>query len=145
MFSNKRGFARETCQNGGGTGAPLSAIALIAILAVASAVAQTAAQRDIPALRAMAETQGQRDAVPPVHHALSPANAPGQVTKPTQEAVKAEGRRDPRANSLIPGSLPQDLSPWGMFYNAVPTVKIVMAGLAVASVVHVDGDARKND
>jgi hypothetical protein len=38
-----------------------------------------------------------------------------------------------RTNSLRPATLPQDLSLWGMFLNAVLTVKIVMVGLAIAS------------
>jgi biopolymer transport protein ExbB len=33
------------------------------------------------------------------------------------------------------GTLPRDLSPWGMYLNADPIVKAVMIGLAVASVV----------
>ncbi len=34
---------------------------------------------------------------------------------------------------LLPSSLPRDLSPWGMFLNAVVPVKLVMVGLAFAS------------
>jgi biopolymer transport protein ExbB len=34
---------------------------------------------------------------------------------------------------LLPSALPRDLSPWGMFLSAVPIVKIVMMGLAFAS------------
>ena len=33
------------------------------------------------------------------------------------------------------GTLPRDLSPWGMYLNADPVVKAVLIGLAFASIV----------
>jgi tonB-system energizer ExbB len=36
---------------------------------------------------------------------------------------------------MLPSALPRDLSPWGMFQNAVPLVKAVMIALAIASLV----------
>jgi biopolymer transport protein ExbB len=45
-----------------------------------------------------------------------------------------EAKHVPRTNSLLSAILPRDLSLWGMFLNAVLPVKIVMVGLALASV-----------
>jgi biopolymer transport protein ExbB len=39
----------------------------------------------------------------------------------------------PPADASLPSTLPRDLSPWGMFLSAVLPVKIVMVGLAFAS------------
>src|SRR5207253_11472482 len=45
-----------------------------------------------------------------------------------------ESNPPPRiTDALLPSALPRDLSPWGMFLSAVPLVKIVMVGLAFAS------------
>jgi biopolymer transport protein ExbB len=41
----------------------------------------------------------------------------------------------PGETSISTADLPQDLSPWGMFVHAVFIVKLVMIGLAVASLV----------
>ena len=44
-----------------------------------------------------------------------------------------EAKHVPQTNGLLFATLPQDLSPWGMFLNTVLPVKIVMVGLALAS------------
>jgi biopolymer transport protein ExbB len=44
--------------------------------------------------------------------------------------------------SVTVAELPQDLSPWGMFLHADQIVKVVMIGLAVASLVTCDSPAR---
>jgi biopolymer transport protein ExbB len=60
-------------------------------------------------------------------------------TPPAQNATPAEPpmvapKSPPRVtDALLPSALPRDLSPWGMFLSAVPIVKIVMVGLAFAS------------
>jgi biopolymer transport protein ExbB len=62
-----------------------------------------------------------------------------QTASPAQNAAPAaptmaEPKSSPRiTDALLPSALPRDLSPWGMFLGAVPLVKIVMVGLAFAS------------
>src|ERR1700674_3499979 len=48
---------------------------------------------------------------------------------------RASGERPQRTRIFLPlpSPLPRDLSPWEMFLSAVPIVKIVMVGLAFAS------------
>jgi biopolymer transport protein ExbB len=62
-------------------------------------------------------------AAPPVATAASPNAAP-----PSTEAQSGQ-------LSIGRAQLPQDLSPWGMFLNADVVVKLVMIGLAFASLV----------
>jgi biopolymer transport protein ExbB len=79
------------------------ALALSAILCAAPLLAQTA---------------------PPVAApAAAPAAPPAEESNPSPRITDA----------LLPSALPRDLSPWGMFLSAVPIVKIVMVGLAFAS------------
>ncbi|MGO9006074.1 MAG: tonB-system energizer ExbB [Beijerinckiaceae bacterium] len=62
-----------------------------------------------------------------------------QVPSPSQipeSPVKTEPKPDLPAAAAVPSRyLPHDLSPWGMFLAADVIVKIVMVGLALASVV----------
>ena len=92
------------------TGGILAALALGAILCAAPVMAQTA---------------------PPVQDA-APAAKPAAPVEPTMEEPKSPPRI---TDALLPSALPRDLSPWGMFLSAVPIVKIVMVGLAFASLV----------
>src|SRR5580704_13056236 len=86
----------------------LAALTLGAIVCAASVLAQTAS----PA----------QDA--------APAAGPAARVEPTM----VEPKPPPRITDvLLPSALPRDLSPWGMFLSAVPIVKIVMVGLAFAS------------
>jgi biopolymer transport protein ExbB len=89
----------------------LAALALGAILCAAPVLAQTAS----PA----------QDAVPAAARGApaAPAAPPMEEPKPPPHITDA----------LLPSALPRDLSPWGMFFSAVPIVKIVMVGLAFAS------------
>jgi biopolymer transport protein ExbB len=64
----------------------------------------------------------------PQPSAESSGQAP-QVSAPADPTLQAP------AGKFLPSALPQDLSPWGMFSNAVMTVKVVMVGLALASLV----------
>jgi hypothetical protein len=57
-------------------------------------------------------------------------NKPALATIPAGDSSESTG---PTARRI--GSLPSDLSPWSMFLNADMVVKIVMIGLAFASVV----------
>jgi biopolymer transport protein ExbB len=73
----------------------------------------------------------QPNSVPPVR-APSATNSPDPIAKPASEPAIGEAKHVPQTNSLPLATLPRDLSPWGMFRNAVLTVKIVMVGLAIA-------------
>jgi biopolymer transport protein ExbB len=131
MISNKSNLAHER-RRPGVIGRILSAMALSAILSAAPAMAQTPA----PVQHIAPTKQGKAMPVqplplPPVQ-AFSATSSPDLIAKPASEPAIGEANRVPQ--SLATGSLPRDLSPWGMFRNAVLTVKIVMVGLAIASV-----------
>ena len=74
---------------------------------------------------------------PPVNTAApgadsGPANAPAPSTNaPSVNAAPSP----PGETSISTAELPQDLSPWGMFVHADIIVKLVMIGLAIASLV----------
>ncbi len=101
----------------------LAALVLGAILCAGPVLAQTASPAPDTA-PAPPPAAGAAGSTPPV---ASPETAPA--------APPAEGsNRPPRiTDALLPSDLPRDLSPWGMFLSAVPIVKIVMVGLAFAS------------
>jgi biopolymer transport protein ExbB len=133
MMGNKSDLAHERHQPSGviGTrgaiGISLSALALSAIVSSAPALAQT------PAPRQGIATPVQPLPVPPAQPL--PTTSPSDlIAKPASEPTTGEAKQVPRTNSLLPATLPRDLSPWGMFRNAVLTVKIVMVALAIASV-----------
>jgi len=56
--------------------------------------------------------------------------APADAAAPPVEAAKPPPSI---TDALLASALPRDLSPWGMFLNAVLPVKLVMVGLAFAS------------
>jgi len=68
----------------------------------------------------------------PLQDAAAPPAEPAQDAAPQAAPPLA-----PQAitQAILPSLLPRDLSPWGMFLNAVMPVKIVMVGLAFASLV----------
>ncbi|WP_426233693.1 tonB-system energizer ExbB [Pseudomonas sp. TWP3-2] len=76
----------------------------------------------------------QAPAAPPAQEQTAPAAAPA-ATDPVQ-AVDASAADAPEVleadNSL---GMAHDLSPWGMYQNADIIVKIVMIGLAIASII----------
>jgi biopolymer transport protein ExbB len=85
-----------------------AALTLGAILCAAPVLAQTA---------------------PPVQETAPAAGSAAPV-----EPTMAEPKSPPHTMiGLLPSALPRDLSPWGMFLSAVLIVKIVMVGLAFAS------------
>ena len=114
-------------------GTILLAVALSAILSAAPAMAQTAAptQHVAPAMQDVA-TPVHPIPVPPAQ-ALPATSSPLPLAKPASEPAIEEAKHVPRTNNLLSATLPRDLSPWGMFLNAVLPVKIVMVGLAIAS------------
>jgi biopolymer transport protein ExbB len=127
MISNKSDLAHERRQ--GVIGTILSAVALIAILGAAPAMAQTPAppQHVAPAMQGVA-TPVRPLLIPPAQ-ALPATGSPHPIAEPAME----EAKHVPQTNGLLSATLPRDLSPWGMFLNAVLPVKIVMVGLAIAS------------
>jgi biopolymer transport protein ExbB len=66
----------------------------------------------------------------PASTGLAGAAPAGQSAAPPAAASNPQTRF---TDALLPSSLPRDLSPWGMFLSAVVPVKIVMVGLAFAS------------
>ncbi|SFK17296.1 tonB-system energizer ExbB [Methylocapsa palsarum] len=67
----------------------------------------------------------------------SPAQATESAASPSAPSPDQPRHQalEPPTGNFLPAALPQDLSPWGMFRNAVMTVKVVMVGLALASLV----------
>jgi biopolymer transport protein ExbB len=132
MSSNKSDLAHERRQ--GVIGTILSAVALSAILGAAPAMAQTPAlttQHVAPKIQDVAAPV-QPLPVPPAQ-ALPATSSPHPIAKSAPEPAMEEAKSVPQTNGLLSATLPRDLSPWGMFLNAVPPVKIVMVGLAIAS------------
>lgn len=95
------------------------------------------------------QAQGAAPASAPAAAATPPASspapaAPSAATAPAPTAPAAAPAGDgatlppveaPKLPESIPGVLPHDLTPWGMFMAADIVVKAVMVGLAFASVV----------
>jgi biopolymer transport protein ExbB len=133
MISNKSDLAHERPRRRGVIGAILSAVALSAILSAAPAMAQTPAptQHVAPAMQDVA-TPVQPLPVPPAQ-ALPATSSPDPIAKPASEPAIEEANRVPRTNGLLFATLPQDLSPWGMFLNAVLPAKIVMVIASLAA------------
>ncbi len=133
MISNKSDLAHERRRPRGVIGTILSAVALSAILSAAPAMAQTPAptQHGAPAMQDVA-TPVQPLPVPPAQ-ALPATGSPHPIAEPTSGPAMEEANHGPQTNGLLFATLPRDLSPWGMFLNAVLPVKIVMVGLAIAS------------
>lgn len=100
-------------------GALLCAL-LGAPLGTSPAVAQTAAS--VPEAGSGATPSAAAAPVSPLETAPAAA-APAEAAKPPPGITDA----------LLASALPRDLSPWGMFLNAVLPVKLVMVGLAFAS------------
>jgi biopolymer transport protein ExbB len=72
----------------------------------------------------------------PAAGTVGPADASASSGRPATPAHVLDANEKPLphvTDALLPPNLPHDLSPWGMFLNAVVPVKIVMVGLAVAS------------
>ena len=98
------------------------AVVLCAVLAAA------------PEARAQSSSSPTDTAAPPA--STAPVNTPAAMDGPGAEPT-AEGAPplEPGAADVAADLLPRDLSPWGMFMEADWVVKVVMIGLAFASVV----------
>jgi biopolymer transport protein ExbB len=135
-MGTKHGRAAMRRELRGFTGAILAALALGAILCApfgaAPILAQTASPaQDAAPAAAPPPAAGAAGSTPPVASPeTAPAAAPGAPAAPSMEETKSPRRI---TEALLPSALPRDLSPWGMFLTAVPIVKIVMVGLAFAS------------
>ncbi|BDM25475.1 MULTISPECIES: tonB-system energizer ExbB [Pseudomonas] len=84
---------------------------------------------------AMADEPNAQAATPAAAAApATPAAAQGQAAAP----VDAPAAADPAVQALVEDTslgMAHDLSPWGMYKNADIVVKIVMIGLAIASII----------
>jgi biopolymer transport protein ExbB len=104
----------------------MAALLLSLLLAPAAAFADAQAPATTPAT-APAASQAPVDAAEPV--------AAPQASEPAQ-AVEADAADAPQmleADNTL--GMAHDLSPWGMYQNADIIVKIVMIGLAIASII----------
>jgi biopolymer transport protein ExbB len=102
------------------------ATAAAAALLVAFALAQPAGAQTPPPAAAPNATAP----------AASPAPAPPSIAPPaTPAAAPAAAAPLPGEPAVSNAELPRDLSPWGMFQDADLLVKIVLIGLAFASLV----------
>jgi biopolymer transport protein ExbB len=113
----------------GFTGGILAALALGAILCTASVRAQS----PTPPVATPPPASGAAAAPPPV---APPGIAPAQstpVASPAAPPMEEPKSPPPVSDALLPSALPRDLSPWGMFLSAVTIVKMVIVGLAFAS------------
>ena len=83
------------------------------------------------ALAQTAQPEAPAAAAPNVLPETAPAtsSAPADSAAPLADAAP----QPPVTDASLASALPRDLSPWGMFLNAVLPVKLVMIGLAFAS------------
>ncbi|HTV34765.1 MAG TPA: tonB-system energizer ExbB [Methylocella sp.] len=66
----------------------------------------------------------------------APAVQPSDSSASVGPGDDAQPLHPPQATpAVLPSKLPRDLTPWGMFQNAEVPVKLVMIGLAIASLV----------
>ncbi len=96
----------------------------------ATAAPAAAAAQDVPSSSpapAAAAAPGDRPAPPS-------ASAPGVPSSSSPGPAAAVPAADGAASTVSVGPLPTELSPWGMFLNADLVVKMVMIGLALASI-----------
>jgi biopolymer transport protein ExbB len=126
MMGTKHGRTARRSGLRGFRAAILAALALGAILCAAPVLAPTASPAKDVAPAAPPPAAGAAVAPPDAE----PAAEPAAPIEPPMEEPKAPPRI---TDARLPSALPRDLSPWGMFLSAVPIVKIVMVGLAFAS------------
>jgi biopolymer transport protein ExbB len=98
----------------------------------AAAVAPVAATPAAPAPASASPAAQAPQAAPVAGTPATGAAAPMTAPKPATEDIPA---LQPGPGSISASLLPQNLSPWGMFLNADIIVKIVMVGLALASLL----------
>jgi biopolymer transport protein ExbB len=132
MMGTKHGRVARRSGLRGFRAAILAASALGAILCAASVLAHTASPAQDAAPAAAPPPAAVATVAPP--RVAPPQAAPAAEPAAPVESPMEEPKSPPRiTEALLPSALPRDLSPWGMFLSAVPIVKIVMVGLAFAS------------
>src|SRR4051794_25508570 len=107
----------------------LTALALCAS-ASAGLAQQNAASQPMPYLSAQAAPPAAATPSAPAATQAAPATA---TAVPAASAPEAGGDSAKSLKSIVP--VPRDLSPWSMFLSADVIVKVVMIGLAFASLV----------
>jgi biopolymer transport protein ExbB len=122
--------------------AAFTVIALGGALLIAIPFAQSArAQNPAPAAPATAQPVAPPAAAAPTTSSAapaaptSPAPAVEAPSAPTNAAAPAATDQPVGQTTISRTQLPQDLSPWGMFQDADRLVKVVLIGLAFASLV----------
>ena len=108
---------------------PFRAWGAIAAMLLSVLLAPTAAFADATAPAAPAAAQ-QTEATPAAPAAAPASNAPALAANPA--AADESGVVLEEDNTL---GMAHDLSPWGMYQNADVVVKVVMIGLAIASII----------
>ncbi|MGA2891435.1 MAG: tonB-system energizer ExbB [Xanthobacteraceae bacterium] len=113
---------------------PIPAIAALAMAFVlAISFAHSALAQSTPAPAAPVAAPNPQSAPSAMPSTMAPAPA---VQTPAPTAPSAALPEPPPGEPIISNAqLPQDLSPWGMFQDADTLVKIVLVGLAFASLV----------
>jgi biopolymer transport protein ExbB len=116
--------------------APVFAILWTLSFAMAPLAAQTPVAAQTPALAQTAPPQAAPPQVTLAQVTLAQVTL-AQVTLPQvlESPIETSAKPDAPAAAIPTRLLPHDLSPWGMFLAADIIVKIVMVGLAFASVV----------
>jgi biopolymer transport protein ExbB len=124
------------------------ALCLVGVLAISPGFAQSAQPTPVTAAPAAAPSASLTAAPPASSAATAPAassatsvpvsSTPGTAlgSAPAPSVPEATQLPAPPDNAPIPARLlPHNLSPWGMFLEADIVVKVVMVGLALASLV----------
>jgi biopolymer transport protein ExbB len=88
----------------------------------------------LPAGLAPAQTASEQTPAQQAQQAPA-AQMPAEPTAPPQPNASSPSEGEASAVHAAPANLPHDLSPWGMFMSADIIVKVVMVGLAFASLV----------
>jgi biopolymer transport protein ExbB len=115
------------------------ALCLVGVLAISPGFAQSAPPQPTattvqPTAPAVAPSASPTAPTPASSAATAPA--PAAAAAPTPSVPEATQLPAPPDNTPIPAQLlPHNLSPWGMFLEADIVVKVVMVGLALASLV----------
>ncbi|AIR88772.1 tonB-system energizer ExbB [Pseudomonas cremoricolorata] len=87
---------------------------------------------------AMADEPSATTPAPAAAAAPAPANTSETPAAPADSAPASEAAADENVQALVEDTslgMAHDLSPWGMYKNADIVVKIVMIGLAIASII----------
>ncbi len=112
----------------------LAAMAFGALLGASLGIGPADAQTATPAPEAGSGTTPLAGAAPvATPDALLEADAAAPAATSGAQPVDAAIPSPRVTEAVLPSTLPRDLSPWGMFLSAVVPVKIVMVGLALAS------------